>query len=217
MSLISESTKSRLILLKEEISKEWDDKHNGDTFEVKGQAKELINRSAFENVPISFEQSCYFMNRFIVSWGKPKFNEKHDIGPFDAINGSSVCQNHNNFRANGNCPCAIVIKRIAWIRHMKEVDWNCLSHLAEGQLAGEYVSLCTVNEQKTISVGDAKYQRGQKIISCADYAIGKAREALARLKTVPMPARRGLPVLVNAQEHLLQVLPIHIYACYLQA
>ncbi|KAH9300616.1 hypothetical protein KI387_012199, partial [Taxus chinensis] len=200
LQLISESTLSRLLSLRDEMSKDFGDKPENGKFEENVLENQTINRSVFEKMLIPFEQSYYFMNRFVISWEKTKYNQDHDLNHLDAVYGSLLGQ--TNINADRKCSaCVIGADGFAWIRYMKEVDWSSLAHLVEAQLPKKCIYPSKIDRGR-MTVG---MHEGQNTSTCADYVIQKAREALVRLKTLPIPARRGLPVIVNRQGTLLGI------------
>lgn len=214
LRLISESTLSRLLLLKDEMSKDLDNKHEDDKVEGNGWEKQITDKSVVEQEPLFFGQSCYFMNRFIVSWGRSNYSRGHEIRHIGAPDGTLLDQSHSCSWLHRKCSsCPIQINMATWLRHMKEADWTYLSHLVECRLTRKHVSLKETDEEIMTSITHSTDQEEQKTISCAKYVAGKAREALARLKTIPIPARRALPVLVNGQGTLLGIPSISFTCC----
>ena len=61
-----------------------------------------------------------------------------------------------------------------WLRHMKEADWNYLSHLVECGLTRKHVSFKEADEERMMSIIDSTDQKGHKTFSCARYVVGKA-------------------------------------------
>lgn len=214
LGLISESTLSSLLLLKDEMSKDLDDKHEDDKVEEIRWENQITDRLVVEQEPLFFGQSCYFMNRFVVSWGKSKYSGGHEIRHIGAPDGTLLDQNHSCNWLDRKCSsCPMQINTTAWLRHMKEADWTYLSHLVECRLTRKYVSLKEADEKRMMSIIHSSDQEAQKKISCAEYVVGKAQEALARLKTIPIPARRALPVLVNGRGTLLGIPSISFKCC----
>ncbi|GLJ29999.1 hypothetical protein SUGI_0593060 [Cryptomeria japonica] len=212
LQLISGSTLSTLLSLRDEMLKDFGIKLEDGNFGETVSRNQTIDRSVFEKVSIPFEQSYYFMNRFVISCEKAKYNQYQNIKHLDAAYGGVLGQ--MNINADKKCSaCIIGDDGTAWIRYMKEADWSYLSHLVESQLQKKHFFSSKIDQERMTLGVHATGQERQNTNICSDYVIKKAREALVRLKTLPIPARRGLPVLVNRQGTLLGIPSVHFTSC----
>lgn len=83
-----------------------------------------------------------------------------------------------------NCICCVNVDEMeAEVRHMADADWIYIYDLSKKQLSGETM----------------------------DYAIYSASRALASLKSIPIAARRSMPVLFNSKGVLLSVPVCHLF------
>ncbi|CAL5397019.1 unnamed protein product [Camellia sinensis] len=119
----------------------------------------------------------YFMNRFLVKW---ELIEK--------------------ISRDGYCceSCLVGHDKVAEVRHMVDADWLYLAKLSECH------HMENSEVQRVLSVEKLEQVTG-KINVCSDYAQISAQNALRLLKSIPVAARRGLPVLVNPQGQLLSI------------
>ncbi|KAL8158586.1 hypothetical protein V2J09_000123 [Rumex salicifolius] len=125
-------------------------------------------------------QSCYFMNRFIVTWSSSNMEVG---GRGQHYLECSLCANGNEIAAN--------------VRHMIEEDWLYLAQLSKWKKpnAQHYV------EESFMET------------TFSDYAVLSAKQALASLKSIPVAARRALPVLVSPQGLLLSIPSVEFKLC----
>ena len=170
---------------------------------------------------LPFKKSCYFMNRYLVSWspkvGAPTSNQ-------------SLCMTLSGDE-RGRC-CLMREQPDAWVRNYEETDWIQLSQVLKTSFASQRqdrVSRWCVYQYENDLYGGSEERRQQMQLEherrapkrdtskkpkhpkrqeeapiyCGGIVTAKAQRALALLKHIPRPVRRGLPVLVNAQGLLL--------------
>ncbi|GMP59847.1 hypothetical protein CsSME_00022957 [Camellia sinensis var. sinensis] len=127
----------------------------------------------------------YFMNRFLVKW---ELIEK--------------------ISRDGYCceSCLVGHDKVAEVRHMVDADWLYLAKLSECH------HMENSEVQRVLSVEKLEQVTG-KINVCSDYAQISAQNALRLLKSIPVAARRGLPVLVNPQGQLLSIPSVGFKYC----
>ncbi|KAG8376027.1 hypothetical protein BUALT_Bualt09G0020200 [Buddleja alternifolia] len=124
-------------------------------------------------------QVGYFMNRFVLDWKA------------------------SNINAEGLCSCSLCISgddMVVEVRHMIDSDWIYLSDLSKQTNAED-------SQPQIHSYAKTKQEAGKSLL-CLDYAILSARRALLSLKSIPVAARRAMPVLINAKGVLLCI-PVH--------
>ncbi|KAF5945740.1 hypothetical protein HYC85_015968 [Camellia sinensis] len=126
----------------------------------------------------------YFMNRFLVKW---ELIEKIS---------------RDGYRCES---CLVGHDKVAEVHHMVDADWLYLAKLSECH------HMENSEVQRVLSVEKLEQVTG-KINVCSDYAQISAQNALRLLKSIPVAARRGLPVLVNPQGQLLSI-PYRQFSC----
>lgn len=94
---------------------------------------------------------------------------------------------------NGGCCCGFGQYSVLEVRHMVDADWLDLSRLSRSD--------------------DLEGCRLEKVLECSDYARISARRALLLLKSIPVAARRSLPVLVNPRGEVLSIPSVCFSIC----
>lgn len=137
-------------------------------------------------------QIGYFMNRFLVKW---EWTQKI------ALDAHSIAEATSDLNLGGErkgcywSSCLMCHNKVAEVCLMVDAHWMYLAELSQG---------CHLENSEM-----QMEQLNGKITMCADYAQISAQRALVLLKTIPVAARRGLPVLVNSQGQLLCI-PVSI-------
>ncbi|KAK3041676.1 hypothetical protein RJ639_001486 [Escallonia herrerae] len=192
LKIISESTHRSIASLQ-----------GGETvrFRSKNEVSDCKLRNDVEPVASSLSRTLlpgqigYFMNRFLIRW---KLNKEIpdgayflDEGDFDRDSGAEsqpYC-----------CRSCLVDNGIAVeVRHMIDADWLYLVKLLE---CGKEEN----SQQQRIGFATKLEQGTETIDVCANYTRKSAQRALRTLKSIPVAARRGLPVLVSRQGLLLSI------------
>ncbi|KAL7259959.1 hypothetical protein ACSBR1_005761 [Camellia fascicularis] len=127
----------------------------------------------------------YFMNRFLVKW---ELIEKISCDVYR-------CES-----------CLVGHDKVAEVRHMVDADWLYLAKLSQCR------RMENSEVQRVLSVEKLEQVTG-RINVCSDYAQISAQNALLLLKSIPVAARRGLPVLVNPQGQLLSIPSVEFKYC----
>lgn len=117
--------------------------------------------------PFQPGQSCYFMNRFLLTWMSR-----------DESNLCSFCSGNDTE---------------GYLRHMIDEDWLYLAEVSKDE--------------------DSDETKPQKTNLCSDYRRLSAQEALTILKSIPVAARRGIPVLVSTEGILLSIPSVGFKHC----
>lgn len=119
----------------------------------------------------------YFMNRFLVTWKMT--NRKDD--------------------ANYCCTfCLVGRDMILQVRHMVDADWLYLAKLSQLHNLESF-------QQQSQILDEQAEERKAKSNVCSVYANASAQRALLLLKSIPVAARRSLPVLVNPEGKFLSI------------
>ncbi|CAI9100337.1 OLC1v1037312C1 [Oldenlandia corymbosa var. corymbosa] len=143
-------------------------------------------------------QVCYFMNRFLIRW-----NPCIKIPSL-----SSSSENVSEYVIGKQKPCTYCIvdhNKGAEVRSMVDSDWLYLAHLSKSE-----------NEESSTEhlLSDAAKQQGkQKIKPWSEFVKLSANKALLSLKSIPVAARRSLPVLVDSRGLLLSIPSVHFQHC----
>lgn len=140
------------------------------------------------------DQVGYFMNRFVLTW---KLRTKFPTNTYSVAE-NDHCQDLGEEGEHYYCSsCQLGHDMVLEVRHMVEADWLHLAELSKQQ--DEEVSqvqlLLDTKFSKETSQTDA----------CSKYKRLSAQKALLSLKSIPVAARRGLPVLVNSEGLLVSV------------
>lgn len=194
-NILSQSTYDNILLLKEVETKHFKSKTKTiSSNDIKIHGMHTVSTSL--SLPLQPGQLCYFMNRFLVSWNLSNKISKDAVMEANCKRDLSGKSLHHDCRH-----CMVGPNMAAEVRHMVEADWLYLAKLSMHQNSAvrERVILASPMEQIT-----------EKTILCSDYARLSAEKALESLKSVPVAARRSLPVLINSDGLLLSIPVCHI-------
>lgn len=179
---------------------------------------------------LPFGHTCYFMNRFLVSWEPKVIPVKSSERQCMPLSGDEI-----------NRCCLLRDKPAAWIRHYEDTDFDHLTQSVKTSFKtrkeDKVSSWCVyrfesdlygTNEERSrkmeleLSKVSLKRDTSKKprprssknpndeLTYCGGHVPSKAQRVLAILRCIPKPVRRGLPVLVNA-EGLLLAIPVQKY------
>ncbi|XP_058074347.1 uncharacterized protein LOC131223077 isoform X2 [Magnolia sinica] len=201
LNLLSESTHETILSLQMEESKNFSPKT-----ELKSEHElrhHEMRSTGIPSVPLQSGQSCHFMNRFLVMWkvSEKTMEDRLPAGATDfdwdlkEMNRDYICRS-----------CIVGQDRTAVIRHMADADWLYLSKLSKGQMPEEF------QKQGILPMGKINH-KAARTMPCSDYVQLSAQRALRALKSIPVSARRGLPVLVDPQGLLLSIPSICFKHC----
>ena len=87
---------------------------------------------------------------------------------------------------------------VAYIRHMIEEDWLFLAKLSKAENLFEF-------KHQKFMLYDEKEQMINDIRFFSKYARSSAQDAIKTLKSIPVAARRALPVVVSVEGFLLSI------------
>ncbi|WVZ15626.1 hypothetical protein V8G54_013192 [Vigna mungo] len=139
-------------------------------------------------------QFYYFMNRFILSWSlKNKIDEDELSGLVDYE--MDLSEEARSFC----CTCCVVGHNKALeVRQMIESDWLYMAELSKYPLSKNSIQYDnkSVNETKQIMY---------RTSPCLHYASVSAKQALHKLKSIPVAARRSLPILITEHGQLQSI------------
>lgn len=199
-NMLSESTYKNILLLQREEIKRFklDSEVTSDSQLM--HAVECVG--TYPSIPLQPGQVCYFMNRFFVTWKLSKENgsrafprEVHNDGGLGEDSWDEYCSS-----------CLVGDEMVAELRHMIESDWLYLAKLSKGLSSGNLPLEREFIDEKT-------GQKVEKTNLCADYGRLSAKRAILSLKSIPVAARRSLPVLVSSHGQLLSIPSINFNIC----
>ncbi|XP_010249720.1 PREDICTED: uncharacterized protein LOC104592192 isoform X2 [Nelumbo nucifera] len=196
LGILSELTHKSILLLQKEENENFKTK-NEIMFEHDFR-HEIKSASAFLREPLQSGKICHFMSRFLVTWRLCR-ESIEDTFPLE-----ETCCTWNSEGASGDYLCRSCIvshETVAEVRPMVDSDWLYLANLSKSQ----------IRESQHFQSGDMMNQR--EMNSCIDYVRLSAQRALQSLKSIPVAARRSLPVLVNPQGLLLSIPSICFKHC----
>ncbi|BAU02872.1 hypothetical protein VIGAN_11246700 [Vigna angularis var. angularis] len=147
-------------------------------------------------------QFYYFMNRFILRWSlKNKIDE-------DELSGLVDYEMDLSEEARSFCctSCVVGHNEVLKVRQMIESDWLYLAELSKYPLSKNSIQydVKSVNETKQIMY---------RTSPCLHYASVSAKQALHKLKSIPVAARRTLPVLITEQGQLQSIPSVNFKHC----
>ncbi|MCO5564533.1 hypothetical protein L7F22_018195 [Adiantum nelumboides] len=163
--------------------------------------------------------ACYFMNRFWIAWGTRTKFEVMSYTPQLAQGCEPVLK---------ECLC-MQTESSLWTRNMEEKDWIFLSQCVERKRNVLDLSSCNCNYKGSAfwaissrngtqcQVESHKITGTQHEVHaspcCVDCFGKRAHDAVAKLKRIPVLARRGLPVFVTAQGALISIPSLGFSLC----
>ncbi|KZV54065.1 hypothetical protein F511_39274 [Dorcoceras hygrometricum] len=146
-------------------------------------------------------QVGYYMNRIILSW------RVGNVIPSEVSYANEVLFQEDMGVEQCCISCIIDYEMAAYVRHMIDADWIYLSDISKPTYVGE-------TELQNQSPSNSNKQMAGETNLCLKYAKLSAQRALVSLKSIPVAARRALPVLVSPQGLLLSI-PVHHCPLYL--
>lgn len=168
---------------------------------IEARKLNIINKSTHENLLLlqKVENERFISKSEVIFESKSKHVEEPVN---ESLQPGKICYFMNRFFVtwipnekicgkSQHCRCCLVGNdAILEVRHMVDSDWLYLAKLSKS----EKVLCCSKTE-------DVKEDTNV----CLDYMILSAQRALSLLKAIPVAARRGLPVVVDSQGHLLSI------------
>ncbi|XP_024641229.1 tRNA(Ile)-lysidine synthase isoform X2 [Medicago truncatula] len=192
LNIISEPTFNSILVLQKQETNRFRSKV--------GAISDLASKHEVENATSSGNslqpgQCCYFMDRFMLTW---KLNDKMDRDVLsDLVDyGMDLSGEARNFCCTS---CVVGRDQVLEVRHMIESDWLYLAELSR------YSPL------ENSANGNTKMM--EKTASYLHYASVSAKKALVLLKSIPVAARRSLPVLINQQGKLICIPSVNFKHC----
>ncbi|WCJ42480.1 tRNA(Ile)-lysidine synthase [Euphorbia peplus] len=193
LNIISESTYTNILSLQKEELKHFKTKiKDGADYESKNEVQSLI---ASSREPLQPGQTCFFINRFLVKW-EPGTTDLEK--PFCEVDFRRASRDHcSSF-------CKVDDNMDAEVRTMIEADWLYLAKLSK------CLSLDDLDKQILYEMGPKTEEKNVYL----DYLRFSAQRSLMTLKSIPVAARRSLPVLVDHHGQLLSIPSIGFGICH---
>ncbi|KAG5577958.1 hypothetical protein H5410_058092 [Solanum commersonii] len=196
--ILSESTYKSIISLRREESNNFKSKTNS-ALKNKVEHKVEYTASAPSEV-LHPEKVGYFMNRFIVKWYLCKQNA---YTSYFMIN-SNQLQDFGEEICNFCNSCVLGHDQMVRVRYMIDADWLYLATLSKRE------DRSIVHEERSLSVESRVMSN---INLCSACTKKSAERALLLVKSIPVAARRALPVLVNVDGVLLSIPSVGFQHC----
>ncbi|KAI9119314.1 hypothetical protein K1719_009989 [Acacia pycnantha] len=193
LNIISESTYRNIIELQREETDRFRSKAENKTYsEPKHEVDTVIT--------LKPGQICYFMNRFVVTWRLKESIDESALSDLFTCGMELVGE-------SWNCSCMCVVDHSAGLelRNMIESDWLYLGKLSKYPPPNDFVQKGAISSEVE--------QTLEKKTPCFHYACVSAWKALLLLKSIPVAARRSLPVLVNQHGQLLSIPTVNFSHC----
>ncbi|KAI5320477.1 PREDICTED: tRNA lysidine(34) synthetase TilS [Prunus dulcis] len=199
LGMLSESTLSNILLLQKEEIQNFKSKSKVAADYKSEHGVKSVSTSRSE--PLHPGQICCFMNRFFVTW---KLSEEvTENATSEEANSDGVLKG----QSRGCCrSCVFGHDMMVEVRNLTEPDWLYLANLSRSRTSENF-------QEWRHSLDSKVEQTEEKTNECPDYARLSAQRALVSLKSIPLAARRGLPVLVNSQGLLLSIPSIGFKHC----
>ncbi|XP_015898263.3 uncharacterized protein LOC107431788 isoform X1 [Ziziphus jujuba] len=200
LNLLSESTYKNILLLQSEEVKKFRSKTTAAIeFESNGGVK---SASTYWSGPLLPGKICSFMNRFFLIWDASQ--KITDRAKSEEVDGEQELG-----REGWHCHCRTCVvgnDMVAWLRHMNESDWLYLADLSKCLISEKF-------EQQSGLSSNSLEQKTGKTSLCLNYAMLSAQRALQSLKSIPVAARRSLPVIVNNEGLILSIPSVGFEHC----
>ncbi|OIT21678.1 trna(ile)-lysidine synthase, chloroplastic [Nicotiana attenuata] len=188
--ILGQSTYKSIISLQREESNNFVSKTN---IMLENMVQHKVYTASAPSKVLHPEKVGYFMNRFIVKWNLRKQN----ACTLFSMNNSNQFQDFGEEKWNFCNSCLVGHDQVARVRCMVDADWLYLATLSK---RGDSSSLH--EEELSLSV---ESRAMSNINLCSACTKKSAERALLLLKSIPVAARRVLPVLVNVDGVLLSI------------
>ncbi|ONK67035.1 uncharacterized protein A4U43_C06F14890 [Asparagus officinalis] len=191
LNLISESTLSTMQLLQMEERNKFISKPECES-SCKSWHEKGVSSSSY--ITLSQGESCHFMSRFLVAYEVCRgaledglYSSSSSLYQESVDNQDHLCQ----FCMSGQMNSIT-------IRHMVNADWLYLAKVSNRQSRLDFqdnTNAPVMNFEQILS----------REVQCSAHMRVSAKKALQTLKSIPVSARRALPVVVNSCDLLLSI------------
>ncbi|XP_039071667.1 uncharacterized protein LOC120218835 isoform X2 [Hibiscus syriacus] len=193
LDIISESTYRNIILLQREEVKHFKPKTDDEVASRCELKLETEHVNSFLSEPLLPGKTCYFMNRFIISWKLSK-EIGSDVFPLES-HSLSYWERESQ---HSHCYCINRDDMVVKVRTMVDADWLYLAELSKWPYLDNFEW--------------TRFPLTGKI-KCSDYSRLSANLALKSLKSIPVAARKSIPVLVNDHGQIISIPSIGFKHC----
>ncbi|XP_042408235.1 tRNA(Ile)-lysidine synthase-like isoform X2 [Zingiber officinale] len=188
-NLISDSTLKFISLLQAEENEKFSSKG----VESDPDLRHKVKCAGAPSISILPGQTCFFMNRFLVTW-RIHGHVEGDGYSLEGIQDQS-CQ-----------ICRVEPDMTFQVRCMVEADWLFLGNILKNQVSKDVGAYADTSINGLIKTAEKKMEHFR-------FIHWSAQSALKVLKSIPLPARKGLPVLVTSEGLLVSIPSIGFSVC----
>ncbi|KAM2620992.1 hypothetical protein TB2_025808 [Malus domestica] len=157
--------------------------------------------STSRSEPLQPGKICCFMNRFFITWDLSEEVTKNATS--EEAKRGGVLEEKSRY-----CCRSWVFGHdtVVVVRNMIEPDWLYLANLSKCPTLENF-------QEQRHALDNVVEQTEEKTNKCLNYASLSAQRALVSLRSIPLAARRGLPILVNGEGLLLSIPSIAFEHC----
>lgn len=200
LGMLTESTHEIVISLQnDEIERFVSKTAKVPEFESETEALHSVSTSLGNS--LHSNQIGYYMNRFLLEW---KLTENFPINAYSVEDGQGQGSGEKVHQYSCKC-CLVGSDMVLEVRHMIDADWLYLAELLKCRDVKDFLN------KQLLDMGMCK-ETGS-VDACSEFVRSSAERALLSLKSIPVAARRGLPVLVHPQGLLLSIPSVDFNHC----
>lgn len=201
LGMLTESTHKAIISLQDDETERFVSKTaKVPEFESETEALHAVSTSLVNSLPTN--QIGYYMNRFLLEW---KVTKNFPINAYSLGKGGQG-QGSGETVHQYYCKCCLVRPDMELeVRHMIDADWLYLADLLKCHDVKDFLN------KQLLDMGMCK--ETESVDTCSEFVRSSAERALLSLKSIPVAARRGLPVLVHPQGLLLSIPSVDFKHC----
>ncbi|KAK1396893.1 tRNA(Ile)-lysidine synthetase [Heracleum sosnowskyi] len=201
LGMLTESTHKAIISLQDdEIERFVSKSAKVPEFESETEALNAVSTSLANS--LHSNQIGYYMNRFLLQW---KLTKNFPVDAY-SLEKDGQGQGSGETVHQYYCKCCLVRPDMELeVRHMIDADWLYLAELLKCHNGKDFL------DKQLLDMGLCK--ETESVNTCSEFVRSSAERALLSLKSIPVAARRGLPVLVHPQGLLLSIPSIDFKHC----
>lgn len=201
LGMLSESTNKAIISLQDDEIEIFVSKTaKVPEFESETEALHAVSTSLANS--LHSNQIGYYMNRFYLKWKLTKNFPNNAYSLEKDGQGQDSGETVHQYYCKG---CLVRPDMELEVRHMIDADWLYLAELLKCHDLKDFLN------KQLLDMGMCKETESAE--TCSEYVRLSAERALLSLKSIPVAARRGLPVLVHPQGLLLSIPSVDFKHC----
>lgn len=201
LNMISECTHRTILSLQnDEIERFKSKTGKVPDFELKNEVESVTTSLGNALHP---DQIGYFMDRFLLTW---KLSKKLPTNTHSVVKADLNQDLREEVQQYYCISCLLSHDMVPEVRHMIDADWLYLAELSKCRDVEDFQDQRLILDMK---MG----KETARADACSEYKRLSAQRALLSLKSIPVAARRGLPVLVNSQGILLSIPSVGFKHC----